>query len=274
MPELPEVETIARGLNSCIRGVHILRVQVHNAHLRLPVRPRRLQRVVSGSRIIAVRRRGKYLLIDLDNDWSLLIHLGMSGGLRLVEAQVARKKHEHVVFCLQAGRDLRFCDPRRFGLIEAVRTNGHEDCIHLRHLGPEPLSGAFDAAYVYSKTRGRTVAVKNWLMNAGNVVGVGNIYANEALFRAGLDPRRRAGTLSKPQASRVVLAVTAVLSEAIEAGGTTVRDFRGAQGELGYFALALAVYGLAGEPCSRCRAKIRHVVLGGRSTYFCPRCQR
>jgi formamidopyrimidine-DNA glycosylase len=274
MPELPEVETISRALRCSICGSEIQAVKVRDGRLREPVARGRLQRVACGSRIREVRRRGKYVLLDLDGGWTLLVHLGMTGRLLLVDPDARKKPHEHIVFKLKDGRELRFCDPRRFGLVAVLESESLSQSRHLRHLGPEPLSADWSGAYVYAKTRRRSVATKNWLMNATNVVGVGNIYASEALFRAGIDPRRKASTLSQARCARLAAAVVATLEQAIAAGGTTLRDYRSAFGEVGTFSRFLAVYDRDQEACVKCGSRIRHTVQGGRSTYFCGQCQR
>ena len=271
MPELPEVETTCRGLAPLLVGQRLAAVHVHERRLSWPL-PRGFEEALAGRRVLAVRRRAKYLLIDTDGG-TLLVHLGMSGSLRAADPATARRTHDHVEFLLSGGRCLRFNDPRRFGSMHRVEG---DPAMHplLRHLGPEPLSDGFDADYLHSRTRGRRVAIKPLLMNAQVVVGVGNIYASEALFQAGIAPGRAAGRLSRAEVARIVAAVRQVLAAAIRAGGTTLRDYVGADGAPGYFRQKLYVYERAGEPCRSCRTPVRHRVQGQRSTYWCPTCQR
>lgn len=271
MPELPEVETTRRGLEPLIVGRTIQAAKVHNRSLRWPV-PHGLGKSLSGRTVRAVGRRSKYLLIDCGAG-TLIVHLGMTGHLRVVPADEARKKHDHVEVLLDDGRALRFNDSRRFG---AILWSKDDPSAHqlLKDLGPEPLEAGFTADYLAERAKGRKVAVKPFLMDAKVVVGVGNIYASEALFRAGIDPRRPAGKVSRAAFARLAAAVREVLAEAIEAGGTTIRDFANSNGEPGYFRISLRVYGRGGEACFSCAARIALVRLGQRSTYFCPKCQK
>lgn len=271
MPELPEVETTRRGLEPLIVGRTVTGVRVHNRALRWPVPPG-LERTLAGQTFLAVGRRSKYLLMRCDGG-TLIIHLGMTGHLRVVPADEPRRKHDHVELLLDDGRALRFNDSRRFG---AILWSQDDPLAHplLRNLGPEPFDGSFTAGYLAGRAQGRVVAVKPFLMDAKTVVGVGNIYASEALFRAGIDPRRPAGKVSRAAFARLVKEVRAVLLEAIEAGGTTIRDFANSDGEPGYFRISLRVYGRSGEGCVVCGAPIKQVRLGQRSTYFCAKCQK
>ncbi|NJC87581.1 MAG: bifunctional DNA-formamidopyrimidine glycosylase/DNA-(apurinic or apyrimidinic site) lyase [Desulfuromonas sp.] len=271
MPELPEVETTRRGLEPLIVGRTIAAVKVHNRSLRWPV-PHGLGRILAGRTFLAVGRRSKYLLIDC-GDGTLIVHLGMTGHLRVVPAAEPRKKHDHLEILLDDGRALRFNDSRRFG---AILWTKDDPLAHplLKDLGPEPFDTAFTADDLASRARGRIVAVKPFLMDAKTVVGVGNIYASEALFRAGIAPRRAAGKVSRAAFARLVKAVREVLAEAIAAGGTTIRDFANSDGEPGYFRISLRVYGRGGEACVTCSTPVKLVRLGQRSTYFCPRCQK
>jgi formamidopyrimidine-DNA glycosylase len=271
VPELPEVETTRRGVAAHARGRRIVALKLYQRRLRWPVAadlPRRLR----GQRIVSVGRRGKYLLLRLEAG-TLLLHLGMSGSLRLVPAAAARAPHDHFDLVLDSGRALRFNDPRRFGSLLYTRGDPLEHRL-LKDLGPEPLSRAFDAAYLGRITRHRRVAIKQLLMNSRLVVGVGNIYANEALFRARIRPRRRAGSLSEAEVARLVRAVRAVLVQAIRAGGTTLRDYLRTDGSPGYFRQRLYVYERAGLPCRRCGTRVRAIMQGQRSTYYCPACQQ
>lgn len=270
MPELPEVETARRGIAPRLTGRRIAGVAVRNAALRWPVPPG-LALALPGRRIADVRRRGKYLLLDCDGG-TLILHLGMSGSLRLVAGASAPTPHEHVDLLLDDGLALRLRDPRRFG---AVLWTEADPLAHplLRDLGPEPLTAAFSADTLHRATRGRRAAIKNVLMDSRVVAGVGNIYASEALFRAGVRPSTPAGRLSLARCVRVVEAVKATLRAALRAGGTSLRDFVDSDGNLGYFQLRLWVYGRAGEPCRACGAPVRGKRLGQRSTFWCPRCQ-
>ena len=273
MPELPEVETIRRGLEPLLVGRRIRDLTLRERRLREPVRPAELQRL-RGARIESVRRRSKYLLIDTCAGDTMLVHLGMSGQLWVSAAGRPARPHEHLVFALDDGRELRFADTRRFGLIRVLRTDRLARHPRLRDLGPEPLDGKLTGEALYRATRHRRKPVKNLLLDTRAVAGVGNIYACEALHRAGVNPRRSVQRIARPGWERLVGAVQEVLLEAIRAGGTTLRDFFNAEEEAGYFALALRVYGREGHPCRRCGGTIRRIVQAGRSTFYCPRCQR
>jgi len=270
MPELPEVETTRRGIEPHVVGATIERLDVRDRRLRWPV-PADLPARAAGRRIAAVRRRAKYLVFDLAG-FELIVHLGMSGSLRYLPTDEPRKKHDHVDWIFTGGGILRFNDPRRFGsLLYAPSAQMHP---LLSGLGPEPLGPDFTTAYLQSACSGRTTSIKQLIMNAQIVVGVGNIYANEALFRAGIHPLRAAGRVSAARLARLVEAIRAVLTDAIDMGGTTLRDFVGGDGKPGYFKQSLFVYDRAGEPCKRCGATIRRRVEGQRATYYCPSCQR
>lgn len=277
MPELPEVETIRRGLAGRLTGSRIVAVEVRDPRLRLPVRERDL-RALLGARLVAFDRRAKYLLVRTDLGRTIIIHLGMSGRMVSADPSDSLQRHDHVVWRLRlnggAGEDLRFRDPRRFGLVVTARTGGLPRHPLLRRLGPEPLSDGFDAATLVRSAARRRVAVKAFLMDPAVVVGIGNIYASEVLWRAGVHPRRRADRIAPVRWERIREACVQVLSEAIAAGGTTLRDYRNADGALGTFAVALSVYDRAGRPCRRCATAIRRTVDGGRATYYCARCQR
>jgi formamidopyrimidine-DNA glycosylase len=271
LPELPEVETTRRGLAPHVRGRRITALRVYERRLRWPVAAGLASRL-AGQRVLGTSRRAKYLLLRLESG-TLLLHLGMSGNLRVLPAEAARLPHDHFDLVLDSGRALRFNDPRRFGSL--IYTSGDP----LRHplladLAPEPFDAGFDAAYLWRITRGRRVAVKQLLMNSRLVVGVGNIYASEALFRARLRPRRQARSLTLAEAGRLVRAVRAVLAQAIRAGGTTLRDYLRADGSPGYFRQRLYVYERAGKPCRRCGTAVRALTQGQRSTYYCPSCQK
>jgi len=271
MPELPEVETTRRGIRPALRGRTITAFALREPRLRWPVDPD-LVRELPGQYVRDVRRRAKYLLIDLDRG-TLIAHLGMSGSLRVLPPAAVLKTHDHYDLLLDSGRCLRFNDPRRFGSLVYVR--GAPDAHPLlAGLGPEPLGKDFDGDYLSSLARGRRVSIKQFLMDQRVVVGVGNIYASEALFCAGIHPRRAAGRVSAARLDRLVESVREVLGEAIRQGGTTLRDYVSADGSPGYFRQKLYVYERSGEPCRRCGAAVRHLVQGQRSTYFCPGCQR
>jgi formamidopyrimidine-DNA glycosylase len=271
MPELPEVETTRRGIAPHLQGRVIRALVVRQPQLRWRI-PSGLAEEVAGRRIDAVERRAKYLLLRIDGG-TLFVHLGMSGSLRLVQAGDPPGLHDHVDLELASGRTLRLTDPRRFGAVLWTRDPAEEHPL-LRSLGPEPLGGDFQGEYLYVRARGRRAAVKPFIMDQRVVVGVGNIYANEALFRSGIDPRRAAGRISLARYRELAGAIGQVLTEAIEQGGTSLRDFVDGDGRPGYFRQHLQVYGRGGEPCIRCGSPLEQIRLGQRSTVFCPRCQR
>ncbi|WP_070884730.1 bifunctional DNA-formamidopyrimidine glycosylase/DNA-(apurinic or apyrimidinic site) lyase [Pseudomonas argentinensis] len=270
MPELPEVETTRRGIAPHLIGQRVSRVIVRERRLRWPI-PEDLDVRLSGQRIEAVERRAKYLLIKAETG-TLISHLGMSGNLRLVEAGLPAAKHEHVDIELESGLSLRYTDPRRFGaLLWSELPLEHE---LLLRLGPEPLTELFDGERLYQLSRGKAVAVKPFIMDNAVVVGVGNIYATEALFAAGIDPRRAAGTVSRARYVRLAREIKRVLAHAIERGGTTLRDFIGGDGQPGYFQQELFAYGRGGQFCKVCGSTLREVKLGQRASVYCPKCQR
>ncbi len=270
MPELPEVETSRRGIEPYVAGQRVTGVRIRNRALRWPV-AEDFESALTGRTIVSIGRRAKYILFNTDAG-SAILHLGMSGSVTIVPADSPAAVHDHVDIELASGDVLRFRDPRRFGSLHWTA----DPASHwlLRDLGPEPLDDAFDGEYLWRQSRGRRVTVKPFIMNAGIVVGVGNIYASESLFRAGIHPRRKAGRIASARYERLAEAIKDVLARAIKAGGTTLRDFYGFNGQAGYFQLELDVYGRDGEACPRCNATIRHAVLGQRSTYFCVDCQR
>lgn len=269
MPELPEVETTRRGIAPLITGRRVVRVVVRNAHLRWRV-PARLARELPGQTIEGVTRRAKYLLLATPVG-TLIIHLGMSGSLRVTDSSLAPHRHEHIDIAFDNGRCLRLRDPRRFGAV--LWTDKPAQHPLLADLGPEPLSKAFDAVYLFRVSRGRRRAIRDFLLDGRIVAGIGNIYANEALFEAGVRPKRPAGRVSRKECGRVVRAVRTTLTRALRAGGTTLRDFQNPGGEPGYFQLKLKAYGRRDQPCRRCRGKIHQIRLGQRSAFFCPKCQ-
>jgi formamidopyrimidine-DNA glycosylase len=270
MPELPEVETIRRGLVPLVTESTISELSVREPRLRWPIEPQ-LGRAVAGRRIAAIRRRAKYLLLELDRG-CLMIHLGMSGSLRYLPAPEPPKPHDHYDIGLEGGALLRYNDPRRFGSL--LFTLAPAEHPLLSHLGPEPLGDEFTGDYLWHRSRGRKTAIKPLIMNGEIVVGVGNIYANEALHRAGIDPRRAAGRISRRRLATLCDEIRAVLEDALRSGGTTLRDFVNSDGRPGYFRQSLSVYEREDEPCRRCGSSIRRRVIGQRASYFCSHCQR
>ncbi len=271
MPELPEVETTRRGIEPALVGQRFSGARVRNPALRWPV-PADLGQQLRGQTVRSVERRAKYLLIPLDTG-TVILHLGMSGRLRVLSASIPPEKHEHVDLLLDNGQALRLHDTRRFGAVLWTPRPWAEHPLIAR-LGPEPLAPEFDPDLLWRKARGRQLAIKSLIMDGQVVVGVGNIYANEALFRAGIHPRRAAGRISRKRLAGLVGAIKSVLGEALARGGTTLRDYRGPDGARGYFTLDLRVYDQAGQPCPSCQTAVRREVLGQRATYFCPACQR
>jgi formamidopyrimidine-DNA glycosylase len=270
MPELPEVETTRRGIAPRLVGRTVARVVVREPRLRLRV-PRALVRELPGQTFRAIERRAKYLLLRTDTHTAIL-HLGMSGSVRIVPCETPPALHDHVDIVLDDGACLRLRDPRRFGVLLWTKDDPRKHKL-LHDLGPEPFEDAFSDEYLHRVTRGRRVAIRDLLLNSRIVAGVGNIYANEALFLAGIRPTRAAGRLKREDCERLVPAVRETLAQAIEAGGTTLRDFMNADGLPGYFQQTLSVYDRAGKPCPRCATPIRGRRLGQRSAYYCPRCQ-
>jgi len=273
MPELPEVEVLRRSLEPLLRGRTIRRVEVRERRLRERV-PRGFEAAAAGRRIEGLRRRAKYLLIDLSGGATLVIHLGMSGRLTVVGEQVEREPHEHLAFYLSGRTRLRLRDPRRFGLALLVPTALLERDRHFAALGVEPLADEFSGELLARVAHRRRGPVKNFLMDQRIVVGVGNIYATEALHRCEIRPTRSVARLSRERFERLAAAVREVLEQAIGEGGTTLNDFTDGRGEAGYFQVELAVYGRPGEPCPRCGGTIRRIVQAGRSSFYCPDCQR
>ncbi|WP_322630105.1 bifunctional DNA-formamidopyrimidine glycosylase/DNA-(apurinic or apyrimidinic site) lyase [Halothiobacillus sp.] len=270
MPELPEVETTRRGIEPHCLGRRIIHAVVHDPRLRWPVRSD-LPEWLHDRHIIRVDRRSKYLLIEFENNERLLIHLGMSGSLRLVDPGTPRRKHDHIEIAFDSGRVLRYHDPRRFGALLTDHVNNPHE--RLANLGPEPLGPEFTPEYLHQKIKNRKTAIKPLLMNAEIVVGVGNIYANEALFLAGIHPAMPANECSPALAERLVAVIKDVLTRAIEQGGTTLRDFVREDGQPGYFKQTLNVYDRADQPCRICSTPIQKNIQAQRATYFCPVCQ-
>lgn len=270
MPELPEVETTLRGIQDALRGQTIERLVVREARLRWLIEEGLAQRV-AGSEIIALQRRAKYILMHLAQG-SLIWHLGMSGSMRLLDSPGEPCKHDHVDLVLGNGTMLRYNDPRRFGCLLWAREGlGHP---LLRDLGPEPLDDRFNGEFLYQESRARRVAVKTFIMDQKVVVGVGNIYASEALFKAGIHPARSAQRISRARYSRLAEQIKQVLSNAIEQGGTTLRDFFAADGRPGYFRQQLEVYDRQGEPCPQCGRPVSRKIIGQRASFYCGFCQR
>ncbi|MDC9615754.1 bifunctional DNA-formamidopyrimidine glycosylase/DNA-(apurinic or apyrimidinic site) lyase [Xenorhabdus khoisanae] len=272
MPELPEVETSRRGIEPHLVGNVIQYAEVRNSRLRWPVAEQIMK--LSDTPVLSVQRRAKYLLLELPEGW-IIIHLGMSGSLRILLDELPPEKHDHVDLIMADGKILRYTDPRRFGAW--LWSDNINECSVLAHLGPEPLSDLFDGEYLYSLSRHKKTAIKPWLMDNKVVVGVGNIYANEALFVARILPERPVNSLTQQEAYLLVDIIKQILQRSIEQGGTTLKDFLQSDGKPGYFAQELFVYGKKGELCPRCGGesgeKIESVKLGQRSTFFCRQCQ-
>lgn len=281
LPELPEVETVRRGLLPHMEGQRIARAEVRRPDLRWPLPPDLVQ-VLTGARVTALRRRSKYLLLDLDRGGTLLMHLGMSGRLLVEDIGLAGfhrdpavlSRHDHVVLVTESGITITFNDARRFGMVDLL----HEGESHrlLQNLGPEPFDDSFDTSYLRDKLSGRRLPVKQALLDQKIVAGLGNIYVSEALHRAGIDPRRAAGRIGEARIADLVEHIRDVLTDAIAAGGSSLRDHRQASGELGYFQHSFRTYDREGDPCPKqnCGGVIRRIVQSGRSTFFCPACQR
>ena len=270
MPELPEVETTLRGIEPHVLGNSVAGIIIRESRMRWPI-PINLEEKLKNKQILGLQRRGKYILVVVDSG-TLIVHLGMSGSLRIATADGPVKKHDHIDILLNQGPILRYHDPRRFGCLLWAEGDPLTHPL-LAELGPEPFDPVFCGEYLHEASRGRKMAVKTFIMDSHLVVGVGNIYANEALFRAAIDPRRAAGRISIQRYRVLAKVIVEVLREAITQGGTTLRDFVNASGKPGYFQQTLAVYGRAGEPCVLCSEPLRSVRLGQRSTFFCPRCQ-
>lgn len=283
MPELPEVETVRRGLLPVMEGRVLLAADVRRPDLRFPL-PERMAERLSGARVLALRRRSKYILADLSTGETLLVHLGMSGRILISgnlvgefhHAHPAPAKHDHVVFDMEGGARVTFNDARRFGAMDLMPTDAAETHWLLRDLGPEPLGNSFDETYLVARLKGRATPIKAALLDQRIVAGLGNIYVSEILYRAGIDPRRAAGRISSERISSLVPLTRAVLGEAIEAGGSSLKDYRQADGEMGYFQHSFRVYDREGEPCRTpgCTGQVHRIVQSGRSSFFCPVCQR
>jgi len=275
MPELPEVETVRRGLALKMNGRRIIRAELRRPDLRRPF-PAALAARLDGARIGEIGRRGKYILIELDTDGLLLLHLGMSGRVTATNGDLPDAPHDHVVLTLDDGTVIRFNDARRFGLLDYVERSDAAQHPLLSGLGPEPLEPEFDGDYLAGAFAGKMTPIKSALLDQRIVAGLGNIYVCEALFRAGISPRRGAASISRARVERLVAGIKSVLSEAIEAGGSSLRNYVQADGELGYFQHRWAVYGHEGDPCPGCDCGggVRRIVQSGRSTFFCAKRQR
>lgn len=270
MPELPEVETTRLGITPFLQGKTIAAIIVREPRLRLPVTSD-ISNLCAGKILQNITRRGKYLLLHLSEGY-ILIHLGMSGHLRIIDSSAAPNKHDHIDLCLTNGTVLRYNDPRRFGLYLYIADNPLEHPA-LRRLGPEPLTAEFNGAYLHTCAKNRSQCIKSFIMSSEIVVGVGNIYAAESLFLAGINPQTPAGLVSVKQMNNLTSHIKKVLQQAITAGGTTLRDFFNVDGNPGYFATALKVYGRQTLPCYSCQTPIKAVTIGGRNSAFCPTCQ-
>jgi formamidopyrimidine-DNA glycosylase len=271
MPELPEVETTRRGIEPHIINQTIKNIAVRQRSLRWPI-PIQLEQKARNQKIESVERRGKYLLLRLKNG-TIIIHLGMSGSLRICTANIAAEKHDHVDFVFGNNKILRLRDPRKFGAVLWTASMPEKHKL-LSPLGPEPLESSFSGKYLFEHSRKRTASIKSLIMNSHIVVGVGNIYACESLYIAGINPKRKSGSLSLARCEKLVSAIKQVLTESITQGGTTLRDFTRENGEPGYFAQKLFVYGRADEPCAKCGSPVKKITQQQRSTYYCTRCQR
>ncbi len=272
MPELPEVETTCRGISPHITGKTLTDIIVRQSQLRWPV-PDNLGKMLNGSLIENVDRRAKYILLKTNDSKTVIIHLGMSGNLRIVNIGHPPGKHDHVDFIFTDNTVLRFNDTRRFGAILSTSEPVDQHKL-ISSLGPEPLSGQFDGNHLYQLSKKRQAAVKNFIMDSHNVVGVGNIYASESLFMAGIHPKRQAGNISQARYQKLAKCIKIILQQAINQGGTTLRDFVNENGKPGYFQQALSVYSRAGEKCINCSSKIKNIKIAQRASYYCPACQR
>jgi len=274
MPELPEVEVICQGLAPLVRKRKILSVSYSNKKLRKPFPRAKMDQRVEGAFILDVERRAKYILLRLTGKTILLFHLGMTGKIGLFDRDTPRRKHDHLRFLLDNGKEMRFNDVRRFGCVEVYSEKELRENDPFAGLGPEPFSEDFSAEYLLAKARGKRQPVKSFLMDNRVVVGLGNIYANETLFAACTHPLTPVNRLLEPDWQRIVIKSRLILERAIARGGSTISDYENVNGEAGYFQLELAVYGRQGQPCPRCGRPVARSVLGGRATFCCPFCQK
>jgi len=270
MPELPEVETTKEGIKPHLEGQTINTIIVRNSRFRLPV-PANINELCEGKTVKAVLRRAKYILIHLSHG-TILIHLGMSGHLRIVPVNTKAEKHDHIDLVMKNGSTLRFCDPRRFGLFTYIEDNPNQHSL-FTHLGPEPLSDDFNSNYLFKSMTKKTQSIKSLIMNNNIVVGVGNIYATESLFFTGIHPSTPAQHLTADLCNELTHQIKRILQQAITSGGTTLRDFYSFDGKPGYFSLSLQVYGRKNQPCFRCNTLVDALIIGGRTSAFCPKCQ-
>lgn len=270
MPELPEVETTLRGIKNHIEKKRVKEVNIYQEKLRWPV-DKRLPSKLSDKKLLNLQRRGKYLVLEFENG-ALFIHLGMSGSLRILKLKSQLEKHDHFEIIFSNDKVLRLRDPRRFGAVLWTEDNWQNHKL-IKSLGPEPLTDEFNTEYLYTKSRNKSLAIKSFIMDSHIVVGVGNIYASEALFRAGIHPTRASKRISKARFEALVSAIKIVLKKAISEGGTTLKDFTNAEGKPGYFTQQLNVYGKVNLPCPTCSTAIKHKVIAQRATYYCPHCQ-
>ncbi len=270
MPELPEVETTLRGIDPFIRKQRIKNIVVRQGRLRHPVN-QNINEQLEGKTIRSLQRRAKYLIFELCTGY-ILIHLGMSGHLRLVPSGLTAGKHDHIDLLLTNALTLRYCDPRRFGLWLYLE-DASQLCLFLNNLGPEPLSEAFNVSYMSQRVKNKKLAIKTFIMRNDVVVGVGNIYATESLFIAGIHPKTPAGLLNDADTVRLVRAIKNILRQAIKAGGTSLKDFYGSDGKPGYFTQSLQMYGRSGLPCFKCHTTIPAMKIAGRTSSYCPSCQ-
>lgn len=271
MPELPEVETTLRGVAPLVSGHRVKKMIVRHHQLRIPV-PKNLPSLLHGQTLKSIERRAKYLYFHFDTG-TLIWHLGMSGSMRVNRMSAKPETHDHIDLVFDNGQCLRYRDPRRFGLVAWTESSPNQHKL-IRHLGPEPWDVAFTGEYLYELSRNRKLAVKNFIMDGKTVVGVGNIYASESLYLAGINPKRSASRVSLSRYKRLTTTIQDVLDQAIAKGGTTLKDFVNTEGKPGYFRHELAVYDRAGEPCLQCGELIKQLVIGQRSSFYCSKCQR
>ncbi len=271
MPELPEVETSRRGIEPHLLNKTITDVIIRQHQLRWPI-PKNLPALATGQKIRQVCRRAKYIYLTLDNGY-IIIHLGMSGSLRICNKKTTPEKHDHIDICISNGKILRLRDPRKFGCVLWTADDIKKHKL-IKSLGPEPLGESFDAKYLHNRAKKRSCSIKSFIMNSKIVVGVGNIYASESLFKAGINPKRKAGSVSFVRFEKLVAAIKTTLLESIEQGGTTLKDFTSEDGQPGYFAQKLLVYGRAGEACTNCGKPVKQFTQQARSTFYCTHCQR
>ena len=274
MPELPEVETVCRGLRPVLEGRKITEVRQNRPDLRFPI-PENFVSVLQGARVEHIGRRAKYILMRLDNGWNIGWHLGMSGRMVIDDITRPEEKHDHIVIANDEGKAVLFCDPRRFGYVFTVAEDDIENCKHFAHLGPEPLGNAFHADYLEQALKGRKTPIKNALLDQRIVVGLGNIYVCEALYYAGIHPETPSKNLKRDHIDKLLPIIQDVLNKAIEAGGSSLKDYVQASGELGYFQHQFAVYGQEGEKCPNCTCDkaVERIVQSGRSSFYCPETQ-